>query len=149
MWRIMGEPGRDVCDVAAGVTRRDVLRVGGAGMVGMGLGNLLRIRAAQGDAIKGGPGWNKAKHLVLVYLQGGPSHLDLWDPKENVPENVKSAFESIPTKIPGVHFTENLPKLSQINDRFTMIRSMSYTPNGLFNHTAAIYQMMTGIRPTK
>ncbi len=45
MWRIMGEPGRDVCDVAAGVTRRDVLRVGGAGMVGMGLGNLLRIRA--------------------------------------------------------------------------------------------------------
>ncbi len=149
MWRIMGEPGRDVCDVAAGVTRRDVLRVGGAGMVGMGLGNLLRIRAAQGDAIKGGPGWNKAKHLVLVYLQGGPSHLDLWDPKENVPENVKSAFESIPTKIPGVHFTENLPKLSQINDRFTMIRSMSYTPNGLFNHTAAIYQMMTGYTTDK
>ncbi len=149
MWRIMGQPGRDVCDSGLGVTRRDVLRVGGAGMVGMGLGNMLKLRSAQGDHVQGGPGWNKAKHLILVYLQGGPSHLDLWDPKENVPDNVKSVFKPISTKIPGTQFTENLPKLSQINDRFTMIRSMSYTPNGLFNHTAAIYQMMTGYTTDK
>ena len=85
----------------------------------------------------------------MVYLQGGPSHLDLWDPKENVPENVKSVFSNIPTKIPGIHFTENLPRLAQCNDRFTMIRSMSYSPNGLFNHTAAIYQLMTGYTTDK
>jgi hypothetical protein len=85
----------------------------------------------------------------MVYLQGGPSHLDLWDPKDNVPDNVRSAFKPIDTKIPGVQFTEVLPKLAQINDKFTMIRSMSYTPNGLFNHTAAIYQMMTGYTTDK
>jgi hypothetical protein len=75
--------------------------------------------------------------------------LDLWDPKENVPDKVKSVFKPIPTKLPGTFYTENLPKLSLVNDKFTMIRSMSYTPNGLFNHTAAIYQMMTGYTTDK
>ena len=149
MWRIIGEPGKDVCDVNVQVSRRDVLRVGGAGIAGLSLDNLLRLKAAQAESSGGGPGWNKAKRLILVYLQGGPSHLDLWDPKENVPDNVKSVFEPISTKIPGIKFTENLPRLSTVNDRFTMIRSMSYTPNGLFNHTAAIYQMMTGYTTDK
>jgi hypothetical protein len=57
---------------------------------------------------------------------------------------VRSVFKPIQTKIPGTQFCETLPKLAQVNDKFTMIRSMGYTPNGLFNHTAAIYQMMTG-----
>lgn len=149
MWRIIGAPGKDNCDVGVQISRRDVLRVGGTGIAGLSLGNLLQLQAAQASTTGGGPGWNKAKRLVLVYLQGGPSHIDLWDPKENVPENVKSAFEPISTKIPGIQFTENLPKLSKVNDRFTMIRSMSYTPNGLFNHTAAIYQMMTGYTTDK
>ncbi|MFO1019345.1 MAG: DUF1501 domain-containing protein [Planctomycetales bacterium] len=59
-----------------------------------------------------------------------------------------AAFK-IPTKLPGVNFTELLPNLAAVNDKFTMIRSMSYTPNGLFNHTAAIYQMMTGYTTDK
>ena len=63
--------------------------------------------------------------------------------------NVKSVFKPIDTAVPGVQFLETLPKLAKINDRFTMIRSMSYTPNGLFNHTAAIYQMMTGYTTDK
>ncbi|MDA7881037.1 DUF1501 domain-containing protein [Akkermansiaceae bacterium] len=150
MFRIPGQAGKDVCDPNAGVTRRDVLRVGGAGMLGMSLGTLFQAKAlAEEKKHSGAPGWGKAKSIIMVYLQGGPSHLDLWDPKENVPDNVKSAFKSIPTKIPGVHFTEILPKLAKINDKFTMIRSMSYTPNGLFNHTAAIYQMMTGYTTDK
>jgi hypothetical protein len=62
---------------------------------------------------------------------------------------VKSAFSNVQTKIPGVQFTENLPQLAQVVDKVTMIRSMSYTPNGLFNHTAAIYQMMTGYTTDK
>jgi hypothetical protein len=85
----------------------------------------------------------------MVYLQGGPSHLDLWDPKEGVPDNVRSTLKSISTKLPGIHFTEALPKLAQVNDKITMIRSMSYTPVGLFNHTAAIYQLMTGYTTDK
>ncbi len=119
-------------------------------MLGLTLGEMFRLKAHAGAMPNlGGPGWGKAKSVIMVYLQGGPSHLDLWDPKENVPDNVKSAFGTIPTKIPGVHFTEILPKLAKVNDKFTMIRSMSYTPNGLFNHTAAIYQMMTGYTTDK
>lgn len=149
-----GQPGKDLCDRHLGMTRRDVLRVGGSGMLGLSLGAMLQLQAkaattSELGAVGGGKGWGKAKSIVLIYLQGGPSHLDLWDPKENVPDNVKSAFKPIATKLPGVNFTENLPQLAQINDRFTMIRSMSYTPNGLFNHTAAIYQMMTGYTTDK
>lgn len=149
MLRLLGSAGKDLCDSSLGVTRRDVLRVGGSGLFGISLANLLQLQSAQGGESQGAPGWNRAKRMILVYLQGGPSHLDLWDPKDNVPDKVKSVFQAIPTKVPGTYFTENLPKLSMVNDRFTMIRSMSYTPNGLFNHTAAIYQMMTGYTTDK
>ena len=147
---IPGPSGKDLCDRHLQVSRRDLLRVGGAGMLGLSLGSMFRLQAqAQEGTLTGGPGWGKAKSIILCYLQGGPSHLDLWDPKEDVPDNVRSAFKPIPTKIPGVRFCETLPKLAKVNDRFTMIRSMSYTPNGLFNHTAAIYQMMTGYTTDK
>ena len=93
---IPGRPGKDTCD---GVTRRDLLRVGGLSLAGVSLTNLFaaEARAANAPAPKdGGPrGFGKAKHVILVYLQGGPSHLDLWDPKENVPDNVRSAFGNI------------------------------------------------------
>ena len=152
MFRIVGRPGKDLCDSSLQVTRRDVLRVGGSAMLGLSLGGLLKLQSASAavpSRFSDAPGWNKAKSIIMVYLQGGPSHIDLWDPKENVPDNVKSVFKPISTKIPGIKFTENLPRLSQLNDRFTMIRSMSYTPVGLFNHTAAIYQMMTGYTTDK
>lgn len=146
--RVPGQPGKDLCDSHLGVTRRDVLRVGGSGMLGLSLGSLLQLQAAQANS-NIPTGQAKAKSIILCYLQGGPSHLDLWDPKENVPDNVKSVFSNISTKLPGTQFTELLPKLSQVIDKTTLIRSMSYTPNGLFNHTAAIYQMMTGYTTDK
>jgi len=150
MFRFKGAKGRDLCDSHLGNTRRDFLRVGGAGMMGMTLNNLLAAQDQSAESPHAGKdGWGKAKSVILIYLQGGPSHLDLWDPKENVPDKIKSAFSTIPTKIPGIHFTEILPKLAQVNDKFTTIRSMSYTPNGLFNHTAAIYQIMTGYTTDK
>ena len=120
-------------------------------MMGMSLGQIMELQSAQANSetAGGGPGWNKAKSVILVYLQGGPSHLDLWDPKDDVPDNVRSVFKRIPTKVPGMDVTENLPKLAQITDKLTMIRSMSYTPVGLFNHTAAIYQIHTGYTADK
>jgi hypothetical protein len=148
--RVPGQPGKDLCDGHLGVTRRDVLRVGGSGVLGVSLGSMFKMQAANAaEGATGGPGWGKAKSIILCYLQGGPSHLDLWDPKDNVPDNVKSVFSPIETKTPGLQFTELLPNLSQVTDKVTMIRSMSYTPNGLFNHTAAIYQMMTGYTTDK
>jgi hypothetical protein len=151
MIKIPGGTCSDLCDPNLKMTRRDLLRIGGAGMLGLSLGSLFKLqaRAAESGTLAGGPGWGSAKNVVLVYLQGGPSHLDLWDPKENLSDNMKSPFKTISTKIPGVNFTELLPELAKVNDKFTMIRSMSYTPNGLFNHTAAIYQIMTGYTTDK
>ncbi|MBM83534.1 MAG: hypothetical protein CMJ78_23490 [Planctomycetaceae bacterium] len=148
---VPGQPGKDLCDRNLGVTRRDLLRVGGASMMGLTLADMLQMQeaSAKESSLIGAAGWGKAKSVILLYLQGGPSHLDLWDPKENVPDNVKSVFKNISTKTPGLQFTENLPKLAQQTDKVSMIRSMSYTPNGLFNHTAAIYQMMTGYTTDK
>lgn len=144
---IPGQPGKDLCDRHLGMSRRNLLQVGGSSMMGLTLGSMLEMKASAAES--GASGWGKAKSVILVYLQGGPSHLDLWDPKENVPDNVKSVFKPIATKVDGCQFTEVLPKLAQVNDKVTMIRSMSYTPNGLFNHTAAIYQMMTGYTTDK
>ena len=140
---IPGLAGKDTCD---GVNRRELLRVGGSTMLGLSLADLFRHRstAAEPSPAAGGPGWGKAKSVIMIFLQGGPSHLDLWDPKPNVPDNVKSVFNPIDTKTPGLQVTELMPKLAQVTDKLTLIRSVSYTPNGLFNHTAAIYQMLTG-----
>jgi len=77
---IPGQPGKDLCDRNLGVTRRDILRVGGSAFLGMSLGGMLKLQSAQGattsqPAPVGGPGWGKAKSVILIYLQGGPSHL--------------------------------------------------------------------------
>jgi hypothetical protein len=157
---IPGQAGKDLCDRHLGITRRELLRVGGSSMLGLSLATMLRSEAAANEAKKerkqheasatnGGPGWNKAKSIILVYLQGGPSHLDLWDPKNDVPDNVRSAFKTVPSKVPGMDLVETMPKFGEITDKLTLIRSMSYSPNGLFNHTAAIYQIHTGYTADK
>src|SRR5262245_56003897 len=136
---------KDTCD---GVTRRDLLRVGGSAIMGLTLADLIRAQKASADQPAGnrnrGPGFGKAKSIILIYLQGGPSHLDLWDPKDNCPSRVQSVFRPIATRVNGTRVTELMPHLANVLDNATLIPTMSYTPVGLFNHTAAIYQMMTG-----
>ena len=96
---IPGLTNKDTCD---GITRRELLRVGGSAMFGISLAHLLGWqKATASDGTGGGPGFGKAKSVILIYLQGGPSHLDLWDPKDNVPDNVRSVFKAIPTRTPG------------------------------------------------
>jgi hypothetical protein len=127
-----------------------VLGGGGWGLLGLSLGAMFQARArADETKIAARRGFGKAKGIILVYLQGGPSHLDLWDPKENVPDNIRSPFKTISSKAPDMRFTEVLPKLARAADKLALIRSMSYTPTGLTNHTAAIYQMMTGYTTDK
>ncbi|HEY1066833.1 MAG TPA: DUF1501 domain-containing protein, partial [Pirellulales bacterium] len=106
---VPGRPGR-LCDSPS---RREILRVGGSAMLGLSLGQFLERQALANETV-GGAGFGKAKSIILCYLQGGPSHLDLWDPKENVPDNVRSVFKPIATKTTGVQFTELLPKLAQV-----------------------------------
>lgn len=139
---IPGRAGRDTCD---GVTRRELLRVGGFATLGLSLADLFRYQAEAANNPQNQPrGFGRAESVILLYLQGGPSHIDLWDPKDNVPDNVRSPFRSIQTRLPGVRVTELMPRFAQVLDKVTLIRTMSYTPVGLFNHTAAIYQMLTG-----
>ena len=150
---IPGQNGKDVCDRQVGLSRRALLTVGGSSLLGLSLGRMLELKAAAATSEPtteyGGPGFGKAKSVIMVYLQGGPSHLDLWDPKQDVPDNVKSVFGTIKSKVPGMDLTENMPKFAEVTDKVTLIRSMSYSPNGLFNHTAAIYQLHTGYTADK
>ena len=127
------------------------MRVGGAGLLGLTLSNLLALRAGAGDAPSGKKknGFGCAKNFIFIFLQGGPSHLDIWDPKPDAPDNIRGQFKPIATKIPGIQVSEVMPNLAKALDKATLVRSVSYTPAGLFNHTAAIYQMMTGYTPDK
>ncbi|HEX9794968.1 MAG TPA: DUF1501 domain-containing protein [Planctomycetota bacterium] len=130
-------------------SRREILRVGGGSLLGLSLAQMLQLQAMAREMPGSGPGWGRAKSVILIFLQGGPSHLDLWDPKAGAPDDVRSVFKTLPSKVPGMEVTELLPRLAQATDKFTFIRSMSYTPVGLFNHTAAHYQMLTGYTADK
>ena len=127
---------------------RNILRVGGAGLLGLSLGSMLELQAVSARAadVTGGktggtPGWGKAKSIIMVYLPGravAPGSVGSEGKRSRT--NPQPFQERSAAKSPASNFTEILPKLAQVNDKLTMIRSMSYTPNGLFNHTAAIYQ---------
>jgi hypothetical protein len=145
MLSIPGKQGR-LCD---GWTRRELLRVGGAAMLGLSLPEVLRLQAAAATPDKKVPGLGTAKSVILIFLQGGPSHIDIWDPKPDAPSNIRGEFKAIPTNVPGIQLSETMPKLAQQMDKCTLIRSVSYTPAGLFNHTAAMYQMLTGETPDR
>ena len=103
MIKITGGTCSDLCDPQLKMTRRDLLRVGGASMLGLSLGSLFKLQALAGEPGKraGGPGWGTAKNVVMIYLQGGPSHLDLWGLRKS-PDNTAAR---IPRRL-GVNFTE-------------------------------------------
>ncbi len=150
MLSIPGNKVRD-CD---GITRRELLRIGGAGMLGLSLPEFLALEARAdtvktAKASKNKSGFGNAKSVILLYLQGGPSHIDIWDPKPDAPSNVRGDFKPIKSNVPGIWLSEVMPLLAQQMDKATLIRSVSYTPNGLFNHTAAMYQMLTGEQADK
>src|SRR5436190_13770160 len=143
-------PGGNVrcCD---GPTRREFLRVGGTALFGLSLPHFLswKAQAASLNGVARGKPFGNAKSVILIFLQGGPSHLDIWDPKPEAPREIRGDFKHIPTAVKGVYLTEVMPKLAKQLDKCTLIRSLNYTPAGLFNHTAAIYQMMTGYTPDR
>jgi hypothetical protein len=146
-------PGRAV-RTCEGVSRRELMRIGSIGMMGLGLPQFLAQKASAANESAAGKyagarGFGQAKSVIMIFLQGEPSHIDIWDPKPNAAANIRGEFKPIPTKIKGTHVSETMPMMAQALDKATLIRSMSYTPNGLFNHTAAIYQMLTGYPPDK
>jgi hypothetical protein len=135
-----------------GPTRRELMRIGSVGLLGLNLAHFFswqKAQAASTNNLAGSKGFGQAKSVIMIFLQGGPSHIDIWDPKPDAPLNIRGEFKPIKTKIPGTYVSETMPMMANALDKATLIRSMSYTPAGLFNHTAAIYQMLTGYTPDK
>src|SRR6478752_4748721 len=91
------------------------------------LPHLLRLRAAAGDRTA------RDKAVIMVYLNGGPSHIDLYDPKPNAPVEYRGEFRPIPTNVPGVRIGELLPLQAKIADKLAIVRNMVFKQEG---HTA-------------
>ncbi len=129
-------PTRRRCD---GVTRRDFLQIGGLGA--LSLPALLRARQAraegQGRAAEGA----SAQSVILVYLGGGLSHHDSFDPKPDAPDEVRGQYGTLPTKLPGVRFGDKLPLLAGINDKFALMRSGTH---GNDHHETATNWVLSG-----
>src|SRR6516162_6115808 len=117
------------CD---GISRRRFLKVGALAIGGLTLPHLLRARAEQ-------PSLANRKSVILIWLAGGPSHIDMYDLKPDAPAEVKGEFKPIDTNVPGIRIGELLPKLSRCADRYLLLRSIT----GLADEHSS-FQNMTG-----
>lgn len=123
-----------------GLGRRDFLQVGLGSLGGLGLSDLLALKSRASGTTSGGNDFR----CIFVWLDGGPSHYETFDPKPEAPSEIRGEFKSIPTSVPGVHFSEVMPKLAKGFDDFTVVRSIAHRQN---NHGAGNHYLMTG-RPT-
>lgn len=122
----------------AGATRREFLRVGAIGAVGLSLASVLRQRAlGEVDPKKDNIS------CILMWMQGGPSHIDTFDPKPDAPAEIRGEFKAIPSAQPGVFLCEHLPKLAGQIDKFSILRSLT-SPDS--SHGTADHFMMSGFR---
>ncbi len=126
-------------DLRRGWSRRDCLRIG--------LGGALTWLAGPQKHTAAGSrprSFGQAKSCILVYLFGGPSHIDVWDLKPAAADGIRGEFKPIPTNVPGIQITEHLPRLAQCADQYAIIRSMSH---GDSSHGSAGHAMLTGRLP--
>ena len=123
------------CD---GIRRRDFLKVGALGGLGLNLAGYLRLAEAGQVAPA------KGRSAILIYLQGGPSHLDTFDLKPEAPAEIRGEFKPIKTNVSGVEISEHLPKLAQCADKYAILRGVSHT---LGAHNLGTDYMNTGNRP--
>jgi uncharacterized protein (DUF1501 family) len=116
-------------------SRRDLLQVGGIGMLGLGLPQLFQARAAAA-------GERSAERSCIFIVQyGGASHIDSLDPKPHAPEDVRGPYRPIATAVPGTRLGELLPRLGRLADRFAIVRSMTHGNGG---HDGGMHVCMTG-----
>ncbi|MBX3414622.1 MAG: DUF1501 domain-containing protein [Pirellulales bacterium] len=124
-------------------SRRWFLQTGLAGIAGLSLADVLRGRAwaaSPESALQGASSATRATQktsVIMFWLSGGPSHLDMWDPKPDAPAEIRGPFGTIPTKLPGVRFSEHLPLQASIADKLTVLRSIDCSAS---NHTPITMQ---------
>jgi len=87
------------------------------------------------------PGFGRAKSVLVIFASGGQSQLDTWDPKPLAPAEIRGEFSAISTRIPGVQFSEHMPRIAQVADRFCLVRSMAHED---LDHGSAFHLAMTG-----
>ncbi|HEX3656614.1 MAG TPA: DUF1501 domain-containing protein [Pirellulales bacterium] len=114
-------------------SRRWFLQTGAAGVAGLSMADMLRL---QGQAAPLSAQRDK-KSVILFWLSGGPSHLDMWDPKPAAPREIRGPYDTIATKLPGVRFCEHLPLQAKIADKLSIIRSVDCSAS---NHTPITMQ---------
>jgi hypothetical protein len=119
----------------SGVSRRSFLRIGGLSTFGLSLPALLQAREATPVAER------KNVNCILMWMQGGPSHIDSFDPKPDAPSEIRGDFGTVPTTLPGIRFADPLPRLAGMTDHFSVIRGHD-PKNG--SHGVADHIMMTG-----
>ncbi|MCH2120691.1 MAG: DUF1501 domain-containing protein [Pirellulaceae bacterium] len=124
-----------------GITRRNCLQLGLGGLVGAGLAPLLRGRALADVGIER---QQQADACILVWLDGGPTHYETFDPKPEAPVEIRGEFGTTPTAVPGTHFSEHMVNLAGIFDKYSLIRSIRHDQG---NHGAGNHYMMTGAPP--
>jgi hypothetical protein len=122
------------CD---GFSRRSFLRLGVAGMASVGLGGVGRALAESPAPTRAKA---TAKSCLLIWLDGGPSHLDLYDLKPEAPEEIRGLWKPIPTNVPGVEISELFPMQAQVADKFSILRSLHH---GTGDHFAGGHRMLT------
>ena len=124
MLRVLGSA-KQLCD---GLTRRDLLNVGGASIGGLGLAGLLQSEAQGAAALERGSqhGFGKAKNCIVLFLYGSPSQLETFDMKPNASLEVRGSMQPIRSSLPGLDVCEHLPNLAQVMDRTTVIRSVTH-----------------------
>ncbi len=127
-----------------GFHRRDFLRIGSVATLGLTLPGILASEAKAKESGTTGPK-AKAKSVILVWLSGGPATIDMWDNKPDAPEGIRGEFQSIKTKADGIEFAETLPKMAEVADKVSVVRSLYHT---IPSHGPATTFMTTGNKPT-
>jgi uncharacterized protein (DUF1501 family) len=122
---------------SSGITRRESLQVGYSGLLGLGLSSLMPGQAAADEPRSPG----RRKSVIVVFLTGGASHLDTFDPKPDAPPEIRGEFQPIATRTPGLTVSEHLPRLAARADKFAVVRSLSHREN---NHLMATHHVLTG-----
>jgi hypothetical protein len=130
---------KNTCELFRRVHRRDFLRVGGLGLCGVTMLDILRAQSTAAPPARKA----KAKHLICVWLGGGPPHTDMFDMKPSAPAEYRGEFKPIKTNVPGLDVCELMPRLARLADKYTIIRSVT-TMNKPGDHSQAPYYWLTG-----
>ncbi|XZE42854.1 DUF1501 domain-containing protein [Pirellulaceae bacterium SH467] len=124
--------------------RRTYLQLGLAGLAGGSFLDLLALRnATASDTPKGGAP-SKRCNCILIWMDGGPTHFETFDPKPDAPSEIRGDFRPISTNVPGIQICEHMPKLASMADKYAIIRSVCHNQG---NHGAGNHYMMTGAPP--